>query len=223
MSNRIDLVGNHYGRLHVQRFVGRDKFQRALWKCLCICGRTTIVASANLRQGYTKSCGCLWNEMNQGITLNENGKQTHLYQIWNGMKQRCSNKNHAGYHNYGGRGIAVCKQWQRFSSFYKWSIANGYIDGLSINRINSERGYEPSNCHWTPRNAQGRNTRRLHLVTHKGETHSLAEWSRLTGINYSALCARIRRGWGPTRLLTEPLHTEFARRYKGEAVCFRTR
>lgn len=123
-------------------------------------------------------------------------RYTRLYNIWSNMKSRCNNPKHTYYKNYGGRGITICQEWQNdFQSFYNWAMANGYREKLTIDRIDTNGNYEPSNCQWASRKAQQNNRRYNHIITYNGESHSISEWSRITGINKGALYSRIYRGW----------------------------
>ncbi len=148
MTKGKDYSGKRFGRLTVLEHVGYDKHGRAQWRCLCDCGKETTVASSNLRAGYTRSCGCLFQEMNKGITRDGN-KASKLYMIWAGMKDRCLNPNNKKYARYGGRGITICQEWMKFEPFMEWSLSHGYMGGLSIDRIDNDKGYYPENCQWT--------------------------------------------------------------------------
>jgi hypothetical protein len=111
------------------------------------------------------------------------------------MIQRCTNPNAKNYERYGGRGIGVCDEWQTdFKSFYDWAIQHGYSKELTLDRKNNTRGYDAENCRWVNREIQQNNTRRNHYVTYSGETHSLAEWSRLLDINHETLRYRVING-----------------------------
>lgn len=159
MTRHKPLEGKRFGRLLVIERCGRDKHNRALWKCICDCGNATIVASPNLINGYTKSCGCLFRELNQGLTVDNNGKRKRIYDIWAGMKQRCLNHNHKNYHHYGYRGIAVCEEWMSFINFYRWALKSGYRNDLTLDRIDNNKGYEPNNCRWVSQQVQAINRR----------------------------------------------------------------
>lgn len=114
--------------------------------------------------GATKSCGCLATEKHR----THNQSNTRLYNIWTLMKKRCTNPNSAGYCYYGGRGISYCKQWERFEPFYQWAINNGYSDNLSIDRIDSDGNYEPSNCRWVDNTIQVNNRRNYGEIPYYG-------------------------------------------------------
>jgi hypothetical protein len=131
---------------------------------------------------------------------------TKLYEVWKAMKKRCFNKNCKIYADYGGRGITVCEEWvSDFVSFYNWSMQNGYAEGLTIDRIDNDGNYEPSNCRWTTHDVQIKNRRKYKNsvdVEINGETKTLMEWSKLTGISYNTLHKRIRLGWQGEKIIS---------------------
>lgn len=130
---------------------------------------------------------------------------TKLYFIWIEMRRRCRSENHPKYHLYGGRGITVCKEWQSFELFYEWSLSTGYIEGLSIDRIDNNGIYEPNNCRWVTQLEQNNNTRRTNKFTYKGKTQSLADWARELNLNYHTLRSRHRIGWSIEEILETPM------------------
>lgn len=202
MGSLIDLTGNRYGRLVV---VGRSESKkrannrtRTMWRCVCDCGNYIIVESSHLKSGHSKSCGC--------ITKKHGMFGTRIYKIWSGMKDRCFNKNNDAYKNYGGRGITVCHEWLEFIPFYEWAMNNGYRDDLTLDRENVNGNYCPENCRWVNDIVQHNNTRVNRYIEYNGETHTMAEWARITGIKYVTLNTRINKyHWSIEKALTEPV------------------
>lgn len=112
------------------------------------------------------------------------------------MKKRCYNKNASNYKNYGGRGITMCDEWRNdFITFYNWSMENGYQDNLSIDRIDNDKGYSPSNCRWTDRTTQNNNTRHNVYLTYNGKTQTMKQWSDELNTPISTICCRKKRGY----------------------------
>ena len=145
MAKALSLEQQRFGKLIVVSKVGTDKRGCLLWECLCECGNTTIVNGAKLKNGHTRSCGCLARDRSNRITHGETG--TRLYRIWQAMKNRCLNAKMPAYGYYGGRGITICDEWlHSFEAFRDWALANGYRADLSIDRIDVNGNYEPANC-----------------------------------------------------------------------------
>lgn len=125
---------------------------------------------------------------------------TRLYRVWDGMISRCHREKYHSYKRYGGRGITVCDEWRNdFHAFYEWAIRNGYHEGLSIDRIDNDKGYSPDNCRWVTMKVQGNNKRSNHYIEYNGETHTIAEWSEILGIPRNVLYHRFERGWSVKR------------------------
>lgn len=125
-----------------------------------------------------------------------NRRKSKLYIIWIGMKQRCNNPNNTNYKNYGAKGIRVCKEWDKsFDNFYNWALSIGYKENknikLTIDRIDNTKGYYPSNCRFLTLKEQQNNRTNNHLITYKGETHTVSQWSKLLNINVQTLFTRI--------------------------------
>lgn len=169
MSKFNDLTGMTFGRLTVLKHVGSNKHKKALFLCKCSCGKEVIVIGSQLKSGSTKSCGCLHDEKSSERAKERNLRENpntshgessnHLYYVWRGIINRCYNIKAENYKNYGGRGIAVCEEWKNLKTFLKWAEQSNYKEGLTIERINVNGNYEPSNCTWIPAKDQAKNRR----------------------------------------------------------------
>lgn len=124
-----------------------SKNKNSSWLCKCDCGKQTVVSAPNLKSGATRSCGCGLQESTIERSTKHGGRYIKLYAVWIAMKDRCNNSNNKQFDDYGGRGIRVCKEWlDDFSAFQKWALANGYKEGLTIDRKDNDKGYSPNNC-----------------------------------------------------------------------------
>ena len=181
----------------------------AMWKCRCECGNEKEVYQKHLLSGASTSCGCYTAERasyrmkENNPTVRKHGMcNTRLYRIWSDMKDRCTNPNNTKYSCYGGRGIAVCDNWHEFSAFKNWALSNGYDDNLTLDRIDTDGNYEPSNCRFLTIQRQQYNKRTNHLITYNGKTQTLTEWADERGIKRNTLDARINRShWDIGRAL----------------------
>jgi hypothetical protein len=205
MSKYIDLTGQRFGRLTALSYEGRSKQYDALWRCICDCGAQCQVRAGALRGGHTQSCGCLQRERTRASHLSHGLTNSKLYGVWSEMKRRCSNSHDTAYGDYGGRGITVCEEWGRFEPFYEWARENGYQEGLTIERVNNNAGYEPSNCVWATQAVQNRNMRSNIILDFHGQRIKLIEWADSLGIPADIFHTRVRRGWSAERVLTQPV------------------
>lgn len=205
----LDLIGERFGRLLVtskDRVDTRPNGHRVtFWKCKCDCGNELAVCTGSLRSGNTQSCGCLQKERASlaNRVYREPVYKTRLYRIWIGMKNRCYNKHHASYQNYGGRGITICQEWLDLDAFCEWALNNGYSDDLTIHRIDNDMGYFPDNCVWATYETQNNACSRNIFIEYNDEVHTLKEWSDILSIPYKTLYCRVQRGWSVERAFTE--------------------
>lgn len=212
-SNFIDHSGETHGRLTILKYIGKDKYGHAFYKCRCECENEIIMAITPILAGVSKSCGCLRRELT-GINHTTHGlSDSHILTTWKNMTQRCYNKNRDDYPRYGGRGIYVCDEWLErddkgnspgFLNFVKWSLENGYSENLTIDRIDVNGPYAPWNCRWVGNDIQSINKRNNKYISYKGYNFSMNIWSKITGIPYDVIRARLNRGWNNEEILRTP-------------------
>jgi hypothetical protein len=193
-NKRKDLVGQKFGRLLVIERIGFIN-KRTYYKCKCDCGNIVDVLASNLTKGTSKSCGCYAKELSCKRSTTHNMSNTRLYNIWEGMKQRCYNSNVKAYKYYGAKDIKVCEKWLNFENFMQWSLNNGYSDNLTIDRIDIKKDYCPENCRWVNKKIQANNTSTNVFLKIDNITDTIANWSKKTGINASTISWRYRHGW----------------------------
>lgn len=203
MSRIKDLTGKQIGRLTVLGR-GADKTAKSgkriiQWRCQCACGNVTLVTTGHLCKGHTQSCGCLKSEAARKTgkaNLTHGQADSRLHHIWMCMKSRCNYQKNKRFKDYGERGVVVCEAWSdSFESFRDWALSNGYRDDLTLDRIDVNGDYSPENCRWASVYVQANNKRNNRRISVGGETHTVAEWSRIMGINDGTIRARLKKGW----------------------------
>jgi len=199
MPKFIDLTGEKFNRLAVNnRAPNRGK--TTMWNCICDCGNKTAVGASALKNNGVQSCGCLRVEKAKRGT--HHLSDTPEYYIWNSMKARCYNKNSADYPRWGGRGIAVCDEWRNsFETFYT-DMDPRPTPKHTLDRIDNDGNYGPSNCRWATRTIQNRNKGWKSTIEFHGESLTAAQWSRRLGGNRALVSKRLSRGWAVERALT---------------------
>lgn len=194
-SSFKDLTGCKYGRLKVLKRHGKCG-EIVKYDCVCDCGNTVVVLGNRLRNGQTKSCGCIHKEGLKKRLTTHGQTGTRIYKCWSNMRERCKNKNNKRYENYGGRGITVCSLWDNsFESFYEWAMSNGYSDDLTLDRIDVNGSYCPENCRWADLNTQSRNRTDNVWITHNGKTMILQDWANFYSTDRRTVSARLKKGW----------------------------
>lgn len=184
---------------------------RSVWICKCDCGKTVEICTSKLLSGVRKSCGCMEEKAQKAFIKNlttHNESKTKLYKTWRGILDRCYNPNIKSYKNYGARGISMCEEWKNsYENFRDWSLDNGYDESKnrneqSIDRIDVNGNYEPSNCRWSDSRTQSRNKRNVRLIVYQDEDITISEFCEKVGISDKSFAYRwIKKGISPEQVL----------------------
>jgi hypothetical protein len=190
-----DLAGRRIRSLVVVSLDYVHPVKGALWLCLCDCGKQWVTTGTSIRYGSVTSCGCQGLKRAQlaktthGASRRVDGKnRTPEYRSWAGLRNRCNNPSNRSFHDYGARGITVCERWNDFAAFY--SDMGPRPAGTSIERINNDLGYSPSNCCWATRTQQNRNTRRNRFISINGKKMPISQAAEEMGISKSSVRRR---------------------------------
>ena len=215
MGQLIDLTGRKFGKLtvvkRVEDHIQKSGAPKAMWLCKCECGGERIVYGQALRAGKAIDCGCDTHERLSALSrehaTTHGGSKTRLYKIWRHMRERCSKPKCKEYKFYGARGITVCPEWNDFTVFRDWCYANGYDPGAkrgkcTLDRIDTNGNYEPSNCRFVDMATQSRNTRRNWMIEYNGRTQCISDWARELGIKRLTLRGRLKSGWSVEKAFT---------------------
>jgi hypothetical protein len=202
--------GTVFGRLTVIGIAPRSETTKRLgrnYSCRCECGNITVARGDTLKAGKKKSCGCLQADACPLANRSHGESGSKLYMVRNNLISRCCVPNNPGYPNYGGRGITVCREWlDSYEAFAAWARANGYVEGLDIDRIDNNAGYSPDNCRWVTRGVNLRNRRNNYLFTAFGETKCLTDWAidQRCEVSVKTLKHRIKQGLDPDDVISRP-------------------
>lgn len=207
VDSRFSLIGKKFGKLKVIAEYSEKK--RRYCVCRCDCGNKSIVLAQSLKNGHTKSCGCLLEEFR-----NKNNRifKNPLYRMLKGMISRCYNEKDKRYKNYGGRNITICEDWLDDPyNFINWALKNGYKDKFSIERKDVNGNYCPENCCFIPIREQARNKTSNRRIEYNGEVRSLVEWCEMFDLSYKAVHYRITKGWDLEKAFKTKTPTGFKR------------
>lgn len=197
-------VGQKFGRLTVTRLERRRR-GRAFGVCDCECGGHATVQINKLRDGHTRSCGCLQSEVTTARNKTHGFTGTPTYRVWRSIIDRCTNDKTIGWHYYGGRGITICARWRNSFTDFLADMGERPTLDHTIDRYPDQNGhYEPGNCRWATWTEQNRNTRRNRYLTLNGRTQTLVAWAEELGADKTTLYQRFRLGWPIERILTTP-------------------
>lgn len=200
---RAIVVGQQFGRwVILSADIGRTKGGKLLCKCKCVCGVGRIVMAESLRSGTSKSCGCLQREIMRSYSTKHGQAFTSGYNSWSKAKSRCTNPTNKDYSYYGGRGITFCKRWNKFENFY--ADMGPMPTGHTLERVDNSKGYYPGNVKWATRLEQANNQRSNRMISLHGQSQTLAQWSRHTGLNEATIRRRLQLGWSIEKALAAP-------------------
>lgn len=187
------MLGIRFGKLTVIERLENFPNGTAAWNCLCDCGTEKKVAGTKLRAGKQKSCGCSSPKFSKESISTHGMSKTRVYRIWAGMHSRCrQTKNKKTQRLYLEKGIKVCERWNKFENFYE--DMGDPPDGMSIDRINGDKGYEPSNCRWATSKQQANNMSSNRLIEYNNKKMTISMWAKEIGVKPNTLNYRIRRG-----------------------------
>jgi len=208
MKTITDIVGNKYGRLTVIASAGYSSNSNAKpqWLCKCDCGNEYVGIGVALKNGNTASCGCLRRDVSRELNTTHGMKGTKIYNTWQAMLNRCKLPSNKSYHRYGGRGITVCDRWKSFENFLE--DMGEPNKGESIDRINNDGNYEPSNCKWSDDKTQSRNKSTNVWLEANGTTMIMADWAKRLGCHSITIKARLARGWNVIDAVTKPIKSK---------------
>lgn len=203
----LDLTGQIFGRWTVLKEVEQrrsgSQFQRC-FLCRCECETEAVIRYANLRNGTSRSCGCLKSEMARMAHTTHGQYGKGIYKVWINMRQRCMNPNRPDYKHYGGRGIQICERWNDYLLFCE-DMGERPSPKHTLERKENNENYCPENCVWATQKEQNNNTRVTRHLTVQGEIKTLTEWAAITGLPKTTLKSRLHRGWSDERTVTTPL------------------
>lgn len=214
MAKRIIHKGDKFGRLEYIKDVDPSPYKdtkarngisyRRRVLCRCECGNEKVFQLSNITNGHTKSCGCYNIEIGTNRFFKHGLNNHPLRKVYDTMKYRCNNPSNKSYSDYGGRGISVCEEWEEsYIDFYNWAISNGYKSGLSIDRIDNDKGYSPENCRFASKLVQANNTRRNVYLFVDGVRYSISQFSRKYDIGIGYIKNRLKKGISGDMILVE--------------------
>lgn len=210
LKNAVDeLKGNKIGKLTVINYQYTHKKNGFMFLCLCDCGNEVVRCASYLRRCINFNTDCNCGCVCYGRKPTHGCTNTRLYNIWDGIKERCRDKSQK---NYGGRGISICKEWEEdFLVFKKWALENGYKDDLTIDRIDNDGNYEPYNCRWTTMKEQSKNKRNSVNYFYNGKYYNAKELGEFASITSTAFVKRIKKGMSVKEAVETPKNLNYDR------------
>lgn len=197
-------IGERYGRLVVNEIVRRDPRGTVHVRTTCDCGTSSVAILGNIVSGLTRSCGCRRDLAMREANTTHGASHTRLYLAWRNMRLRCENPRHPSFRLYGGRGITVCERWRESFENFRADMGEKPSPAHSIDRINNDAGYSPSNCRWATQSEQMRNTSRTTFIVLDGKRVPAISACETHGVSRQLFGMRTRAGWDPAVAATRP-------------------
>jgi hypothetical protein len=206
----LDIVGKRFGRWKVTSLHGVSKNKMSTWLCICDCGTERVVRGANLKNGTSKSCGCLHAEIT-AARERKHGEawKTPEYAIWQAMIQRCTNPNAATWNYYGGRGICVCDRWRNSFENFIADMGRRPSSAHTLDRVENNKGYDKDNCAWRTRKDQMNNTRKNRFIDINGDKRTVSQWAEHMNVDTRLIDGRLRRGWSGCDAVMTPIDIRY--------------
>jgi hypothetical protein len=194
-----DLTGRRFTRWLVKS-LDKTSTKPKFWYCVCDCGSKKRVNGYSLTSGASRSCGCLAAKETVSRFTTHGMHKHPAYQNWRGMHNRCKNPSEPSYKYHGARGIRVCERWASFDAFWE-DMGATWKAGLTVERNDNDKDYEPDNCRWATAKEQANNRRYHRMIDTPYGPMNVSQASEAFGINRSSIMRRIRDGWPDDRLL----------------------
>jgi hypothetical protein len=214
-GRNIDITGQKFNMLTAIKYLGNSKW---LFKCDCGIEKTIDSRTVKSKTSATKSCGCLLKRFNFNNKTKHNLSETVEYDAWTALRNRCYNPKNRAYKHYGKRGIIVCERWLESFDNFITDMGNKPSKDHSIDRINVNGNYEPSNCRWATSQEQQDNRTNTRKLTYNNETKTITEWAKCLNIDYALLVSRYNLGWDTKDIIETPSDKRFIVKLNWEKV-----
>lgn len=192
MSKKSDISGQKFNFLTAIKFE-YSKNNKHFWLFKCDCGNEKVIGKTYVLTGHSKSCGCWKLQNNRTIGITHNQSKTREFKIWQGIKKRCLNRNCHTYKEYGGRSIMICDRWLISFEYFLADMGHAPSELHSIDRIDNNGNYAPSNCRWVTRREQNNNTRKNRIFPYEGNNYTLSNLCDKLGLKYQLIYDRVTK------------------------------